>query len=819
LNKFDREHETFTHYGKQDSLLDEVIYGILEDPYGNLWLSTNKNGISKFDPRTTTCESFDASDGLQGNVFTVGAYHKSHLSGEMFFGGINGFNAFYPESIRVNPYIPPIVITDFQLFNKSVEVQDDSPLQKAITEAEEIMLSYKDNMISFEFAALDYTLSEKNQYAYMMEGVEKDWVYSGIRRFVTYTHLEPGTYIFKVKGSNNDGVWNEEGTSVKIIITPPLWETWWFRIFGAALLVGGMLGGFYVRVRTINAQKRYLETQINERTKDLKKANEQLRREITEREQMEIDLQHAKDEAEEAQRVAESANRAKSEFLANMSHELRTPLNAILGYAQIFSLDENLTEKQRDAMSTVQRSGKHLLSMINDILDLSKIEARKIPLEPTALYLPGFLKSIIDMVQVRAAHKGISFTSDIVPDIPKVIYADERRLRQILLNLLSNAVKFTEKGRVIFRVNARSTGVLEYWSTGEESAQTTTPIPQHSNTPILLSFQVEDTGPGISPEDLEKIFQPFQQAGESRLHNEGTGLGLTISQNLVRMMGSELYVKSILGQGSTFWFDVDFLKVTEEEAVLAEIEIRQRKIVGFSGNPRRILVADDNTENRIVVKDMLLPLGFEIIEAVDGRDVLDKLVMESILSETEGGEAKQSLPDLILMDLMMPVINGFEVTRRIRQTPVLKDIVIIGMSASVFRQTQQESIAAGCNAFIAKPVDLETLLEHLHVHLKLEWIYEDKSVGRHVESDIYLSALPQHSLIVLPSIKQLELLYDLIKMGDIVVFRGQLEAIAALDPKFKPFVAKLSQLSKGFQINTIRKCLEEYLEEKKAKWA
>jgi two-component system sensor histidine kinase ChiS len=834
LNKFDRVNETFTHYDEKGGLPTEVIYGILEDPNGNLWLSTNKNGLSKFDPHTATYKNFDVKDGLQGNVFTAGAYYQSRWSGEMFFGGINGFNAFYPESIRGNPHIPPIVITDFQLFNKSVEIRDDSPLQKAITETEEIMLSYKDNVLSFEFAALDYTLPEENLYAYMLEGVEKDWVYSGTRRFVTYTHLDPGTYIFRVKGANNEGVWNDDGVSINITITPPFWETWRFRIVIAILIVGGVLGGFYVRVRTIHAQKRYLEIQVNKRTKDLKEANEQLRRDIAERKQMEIDLQHAKeaaleakDAAEEARGAAESANRAKSEFLANMSHELRTPLNAILGYAQIFLRDESFTEKQREAVRIVQRSGEHLLSMITDILDLSKIEARKIPLEPTALYLPGFLKSLADMVQVQASHKGISFTSEIAPDIPEVIYADERRLRQILLNLLSNAVKFTKKGYVTFRVGYRDTEIGR-WGDGEIGRREISPHLPISPSPHLR-FEVEDTGPGISSEDLEKIFQPFQQVGENRLHAEGTGLGLAISQSLVRMMGSELSVKSTLGQGSIFWFDMEFPEVMEERGVLAEAKVRQRKIVGFKGNLWRILVADDSVANRAIIRDMLSPLGFEVIEAVDGLDALDK--------------AKACHPDLILMDLLMSRIDGFEATRKIReeeqklrraeeqktvssiQYPVSsnKYPVIIGMSASVFLQTQKESIAAGCNDFIAKPVSLENLLALLQVHLKLEWIYEEKSDDPHVRtyseenrrSDVQLPTSPEQHPIILPPIEQLEILYELIKMGDIATFRGQLKAIVALDQKFGPFVAKLNQLSKGFQMTKIRRCLEGYLKGEK----
>ncbi len=774
LNKFDRSNKLFTHYGEQNRLPSNVIYGILEDTQGNLWLSTNKYGLSMFDPRTETCENFDVSDGLQSNTFTIGAYHKS-LSGEMFFGGINGFNAFYPDNIRRNPHIPSIVITDFQLFNTSVEIRSDSPLQKAITEAEEITLSYKDNVLSFEFAALDYTLPEKNQYAYMMEGVDKDWVYSGTRRFVTYTHLDPGEYVFRVKGSNNDGVWNEGGTSIKIIITPPFWQIWWFRVFIAVLVIGGTLSSFYFRFRAIKVQKRQLEIQVDKRTNDLKKANEQLRQEIAEREQMEIALQHAKE-------AAESANRAKSEFLANMSHELRTPLNAILGYAQIFSRDKRLTERQKDAVDIVQRSGEHLLSMINDILDLSKIEARKIQLEPTALYLPGFLESIADMVRVRADQKGISFISEIACNIPMVIYGDEKRLRQILLNLLSNAVKFTETGEVIFRAEVCSS----QFSEKERSDKSLT---------TNIRFEVEDTGPGISPENVENIFQPFQQVGGRRFQVQGTGLGLAISQSLARMMDSELYVKSTPGQGSTFWFDVGFPEVVGEDIIPVKAGTEQRKIVGFRGDKRKILIADDNYENRVVLKDILLMVGFEVIEAVDGRDALDK--------------AKTCHPDLILMDLMMPVMDGFEATRQIYKIPELNDVIVIGVSASVFSETREMSLAAGCYDFLTKPVDVEKLLERLQVHLKLEWIYEDQHITQRTPTS------SEQQSIILPPIEQLEILYDLIKMGDIASFQGQLKAIEALDPKFRTFVADLRRLAKTFQVNDIRKSLEAYLEEGK----
>jgi signal transduction histidine kinase/ligand-binding sensor domain-containing protein len=257
LNKFDRGKETFTHYREKDGLPNDGIYGILEDEQGNLWLSTNK-GLSKFNPGSENFKNYDVRDGLQGNEFNAGAYHKSK-SGEMFFGGVNGFNTFYPEDIKDNPHIPPITLTDFQLFNKPVGIGGDSPLQKAIGETEALTLSYRDYVFSFGFAALDYTAPEKNQYAYMMEGFDKEWVYvDAARRFAPYANLPAGEYTFRVRGANNDGVWNENGAAIKITVTAPFWQTWWFMGLMAVLVVGAVIGAFQLRLRAVEAQRRRL---------------------------------------------------------------------------------------------------------------------------------------------------------------------------------------------------------------------------------------------------------------------------------------------------------------------------------------------------------------------------------------------------------------------------------------------------------------------------------------------------------------------------------------------------------------------------------
>ncbi len=291
LNRFDPEKRTFQHYKVKDGLPNDVIYGILEDDHGNLWLSTN-NGLSKFNPITETFKNYNIDDGLQSNGFYLGAYYKTRKE-EMVFGGINGFNIFYPDSIKDNLHAPPVVITDFQIFNKSVpigEKEDRSAiLKKSITETKEIELSYKNKVISFEFAALHYASPDKNEYAYMMQGFEKDWNYVGNRRFASYTNLPPGDFIFWVKASNNDGIWNEEGISLRITIAPPFWKTWWFLTLGIVLLIGFTFSIYRVRVQSIQKRNRELEAKVNKQTYELKNTNKTLRKEVAVRKRMEKD--------------------------------------------------------------------------------------------------------------------------------------------------------------------------------------------------------------------------------------------------------------------------------------------------------------------------------------------------------------------------------------------------------------------------------------------------------------------------------------------------------------------------------------------------
>ncbi|OQW93664.1 MAG: hypothetical protein BWK79_09950 [Beggiatoa sp. IS2] len=539
-------------------------------------------------------------------------------------------------------------------------------------------------------------------------------------------------------------------------------------------------------------------------------------RDITERKQAEAKLQQAKDAAEQARLAAETANRAKSIFLANMSHELRTPLNVILGYAQIFNRDNTLDEQEREWMDAIHRSGEYLLTLINDILDLSKIEAEHIELCATDFNFENFLKGIIELFQMRAKQKNIVFNYQIpsASVLPTIIRADEKRLRQILMNLLSNAIKFTEQGSVIFKVNCQNDRLAEvgiFPLAGANKAKMKNVRTRQKNLKLKIEhlksetyrkiqFLVEDTGIGIAPEELPKIFLPFQQAGTQVYRSEGTGLGLSISKKLVEMMGGELHVESTLGKGSKFWMTLDLLEV---RTVAPSALVAETVIVGFTGVPRKILVVEDKRENWSVLVDLLMPLGFELAEATNGQEGIEK--------------AFSWRPDLILMDLVMPVMDGFQATRHIRQIPLLQDVIIIAISASAFDYHQQQSLEAGCNDFIAKPFRADELLEKLHKHLNLTWTYQTKpytaeNYRSSLANEQSTTAKGHWSIVngVGPSPEQATILFDLATRGDINGIVKYMEYLAEMDTTLIDFTKNILQLARQFQKKQIHEIARYY---------
>jgi signal transduction histidine kinase/DNA-binding NarL/FixJ family response regulator len=465
-----------------------------------------------------------------------------------------------------------------------------------------------------------------------------------------------------------------------------------------------------------------------------------------------------------ARDTAESANRAKSMFLANMSHELRTPLNAILGYAQLLLREHNLTQAQIAACNTIQLSGEHLLMLIVDILDLAKIEAGKLELQLGAVDLHAFLRGVADIVRIRAASKALRFESILAPNLPAFLQIDQKRLRQILLNLLSNAVKFTDEGQVTLEVTvlAETSGEVRLW------------------------FAVRDTGTGILPEELEKVFRPFEQVGDAQHRTGGTGLGLSISRQLVRLMGSDLEVESTWGIGSCFSFA---MAATTIPAVRT-LALPHGKIIGYTGPRKLILIVDDIEANRSVLSDMLRNIGFEVTQAGSGLEALTAV--------------KERPPDLILMDILMPGMGGLEAIRRLRALPDASTIPVVAISAGVTSEKQADCLAAGARAFLTKPIEIAALLHEIGALLGCTFLREEEQT---------LACSPEagdHSPMEIPEPAQMECLRELAKTGNMRAIREKAEAIAALDQRYRPFTDRISELALGYQSKALLRLIEKH---------
>jgi signal transduction histidine kinase/ligand-binding sensor domain-containing protein/DNA-binding response OmpR family regulator len=676
LYRFDKVSEKFTSFTERSGLADNTTVSLEFDKRGFLWVGTMK-GISRFDPRTATVRNYDSRDGITNGEGNGHAILRT-ASGEIVLGTMRGVTIFHPDSVRDNPHIPPIVLTEIRIANRPVlPGGPNSPLEKTITETREIVLSYLDNIISFEFAALDFVVPSKNQYAYKMEGFDNDWIYSGSVRSATYTNLDPGTYLFRVKGSNNDGVWNEHGLSLSIVITPPWWKTSWAYVT-YVIGLGAILYLFYrVRMRRL-----VLAHQVQ--------------------------LEHL-----EAEKMHE-LDRIKSRFFANISHEFRTPLTLILGPARQI-LEGSKEEETKTKADLIHRSARKLNQLVSELLDIAKIEGGEMKLKARPTNMVSAVNDITLSFQPLAERKKIALT--VRSDNSEVIaWMEREKLDKILSNVLSNAFKFTPEGGHV-DVSLRATprrGERCNLTTQEEIASSLESTPRNDRVPEgFVTITVTDTGIGIPADQLDKIFDRFYQvdSGHTREH-EGTGIGLSLTKELVELHKGRIEVESQEGKGSSFKLIFplgrDHLKPEEicgEEAEEVHVPAERERVEvedepgtdarssGGSALPTLLLV-EDNADVRKYIS-MILEDHYRIIEAKNGEEGLDKACRE--------------IPDLIISDIMMPKMDGFELCRRLKSDTRTSHIPLIMLTAKATIGDKISGLELGADDYIMKPFEASEL--------------------------------------------------------------------------------------------------------------
>jgi len=866
LDRFNTLTGEITNFNQAvNGLPDDRIVSLIKDKTNFLWVAT-RSGIARLNSMQNEFRIFSEEDGLQKDGFNPGAVARD-MAGKLYFGGLDGLNIIDPAHLPALPSTPRPILTGFEYFGEPVAPREGGILEREIAATDEIRIDYDQRVrFAFRFANLDSRLSTRGYFRFMLEGYEYDWQLAGNDRKAFYANLNPGRYLFKVQSSLDGREWPDVPAKVRLVISPPWWQTWWAKTLALlsviTLIVIVTRYSILSRVKQMHRHEEMLTAQrdkaeaalarqlqnrmlLERTTKEISNSlrEDQILSEalhhITEQfgathclvqrivsikdeegvprdtlkqigycsrvgrgpgegkptlpisdplaqralrsdavlslsnihvipdsikapfpEGMPITLLVAKtgfrdvpnglvillrvgsnapwseddikllealtgqfglsiaqintaaieekyrNHLEEARHLAEVANRAKSDFLAKMTHELRTPLNAIIGFSEILGEDKTLNPKQRETLDIINNSGEHLLDVINEILDLSKIEAGKMELHEETFELVPLLKSVYEMLSMKADANRIAFNFAAQSNLPAEITTDRGKLRQILINLIGNAIKFTAQGGVSVAISSTKLAPGEM-------------VMGRLRRDIRLSFEIRDTGHGIHADEIGKLFERYSQTESGRRSSEGTGLGLPIARSFVQLMGGEVEVESVFGEGTTFRFSIKCEEVAPAKATAIHHgttldEKTAQRINGFTSKHKevRILIAEDQPTNRLLLKRILGKAGFVLAEAENGQQAIEKW--------------SQWKPHLILMDEDMPGKKGSEATREIKNlaTPDT-DTVIVSLTAYALEQARFSAIEAGCADFVAKPFRSHELFSVISKHLGVDYTFND----------------------------------------------------------------------------------------------
>lgn len=715
----------FKTYTKKDGLCNNVVYSMEEDRNGNIWISTD-NGLSKLNPEKVSFQNFYTKDGLLNDQFYWTA-SGTDSQGNLYFGGINGLNYFNPEKIEYYPRLPKVVFTDFQVFNQPVAIgqkmHGNVILDQPIGETDFLNLSYKDNVFSIEFSALDYFLPDKVSYAYKMEGVDKNWVnVTSARRFATYTNLSGGEYRFLVKASNSDGLWSVEPTVLRININPPFWQTGWFRFVTILALALSILAYIRYRTKYLHEQKRKLEIQVRDRTLQIEEQKEKLqeqagyllksnheladRQVLIEGQKIELEKQNQliaeqRDEVLELNKKVSLINQLRLRFFTNISHEFRTPLTLIIDPLESLMRNFEGDNHTFQTLKLINRNAQRLLQLINQLMNFRRIENGKIELRVVTGDLKAFMNSIYESFHDLAENQKISYSFSF-DEIKSACWFDAEKLENIFYNLLSNAFKFTpEKGKISFNVSFHESN-------------------EDANGMLIPHFKVEvsDSGKGIPVEELPFIFDRFYQA-ESNTENrqKGSGIGLALTQELVHALHGKIFVQSEYGRGSKF---VVLLPYRSEDFASNEID-PAGSVQSVNLQPKIDLITEEILQPNFFdepdqpLTDKSKPLVLIVEDNYDLRNfLLHSMRNEYRVIGAENGKegfemAKKYTPDLIVSDIMMPVMDGLELCSRLKKEIHTSHIPVILLTAKAMIEHWIEGLETGADDYIPKPFNLKVL--------------------------------------------------------------------------------------------------------------